>query len=123
MIVGQDFNSEIVYKNAFDRGAEVGISPAWREFPEILHATHISLNQCFFTNLYMELRAKGRSEKGALFPGGKGEKVTAFEGRCLTFFKQQLEMVRPKLILVLGLEPFKVLAAKLVSSARAKGSI
>lgn len=107
MIVGQDFNSVRIHEEALLNGTEVCTSATWRELLKILKATGISVNQCFFTNLYMGLR-KGPPETGR-FPGAKDKD---FEERCLTFFNTQLEMARPKLIIVLGLEPFRVLAKK-----------
>jgi uracil-DNA glycosylase len=108
MIVGQDFNSEGVYEQARRDGTEVDSSKTWKMLRRLLPASGISLNQCFFTNLYMGLR-KGGSETGT-FPGARDR---SFVQRCLAFCIKQLEVVRPKLILTLGAEPFRVLATHL----------
>jgi uracil-DNA glycosylase len=108
MIVGQDFNSERVYEQARRDGTEVGSSATWKALQRLLTASDVSLNQCFFTNLYMGLR-KGGSETGR-FPGARDRN---FVQRCLAFFITQMEVVRPKLILTLGVEPFRVLATHL----------
>ena len=105
MIVGQDFNSVKVYEQARLVGTEVDSSKTWKVLRRLLPASGISLDQCFFTNLYMGLR-KGGSETGR-FPGARDR---SFVQRCLAFFIKQLEVVRPKLILTLGVEPFRVLA-------------
>jgi uracil-DNA glycosylase len=115
MIVGQDFNSEGVYEQARRDGTEVGSSATWKALQKLLPASGISLSQCFFTNLYMGLR-KGGSEAGT-FPGARDRR---FVQRCLAFFIKQLEVVRPKLILTLGVEPFRVLANHLFNVPVAK---
>ena len=117
MIVGQDFNSVKKYDEALLNRTEVDISNTWHELLKIMKATGLPVNQCFFTNLYMGLRAEGSSETGP-FPGAIGRKdkelveLRAFKKRCVTFFNTQLKMAQPKLIMVLGMEPFRVLAKK-----------
>jgi uracil-DNA glycosylase len=115
MIVGQDFNSEKVYEQARLAGTEVDSSKTSKVLRRLLPASGISLSQCFFTNLYMGLR-KGGSETGT-FPGARDRR---FVQRCLAFFIKQLEVVRPKLILTLGVEPFHVLAKHLFNVPVAK---
>ena len=105
MVVGQDFNSEKAYKKARDAGTEVNLSSTWDILKKILPASGVSLEDCFFTNLYMGLR-EGGPEAGR-FPGARDKD---FVERCIKFFKHQLEVARPKLILTLGAEPFRVLA-------------
>jgi hypothetical protein len=107
MVVGQDFNSERLYRKALANKTEVGISVTWRELQKILSASGISESRCFFTNLYMGLR-DGGCETGR-FPGAKNK---AFASRCVAFFSRQLKVVKPKLIMTLGVEPFRVLASK-----------
>jgi uracil-DNA glycosylase len=109
MVVGQDFNSVKAYKEAVLAGTEVGSSATWRALQKLLCASDISFNRCFFTNLYMGLRKEG-PETGK-FPGAHDE---PFVQRCMAFFVRQLEVVQPKLILTLGLEPIQVLAKHLL---------
>ena len=52
MVVGQDFNSERAYEDALQKGTEVGTSPTWRTLQDILRASNISPELCFFTNVY-----------------------------------------------------------------------
>jgi uracil-DNA glycosylase len=115
MIVGQDFNSEKVYEQARRDGTEVHRSATWKALQKLLLGSDISLEQCFFTNLYMGLRHGGGPETGR-FPGARDEH---FVQRCLAFFIKRLEVVRPKLILTLGVEPFRVLATHLFPHERA----
>ena len=108
MVVGQDFNTESAYERALERGTEVDISVTWRKLRELLRESGISPNRCFFTNVYMGLRDEG-SEIGP-FPGGKDER---FVKRCVEFFKKQLEVAKPKLIVTLGLAPLRFMATHL----------
>lgn len=110
IVVGQDFNSVGAYERAREIGTEVDASAAWRGLRELFLASGVSLDRCFFTNLYMGLRDGGR-ETGK-FPGARDK---SFVHRCVTFFNRQLVVARPKLILILGLEPFQVLAHALFS--------
>ena len=63
---------------------------------------------CFFTNAYMGLRAGGR-ETGRFC----GARDHGFVERCAMFFGRQLAVVHPKLILLLGMEPFRMLGPRL----------
>jgi hypothetical protein len=105
MVVGQDFNSVLAYERARSKGTEVGLSTAWRILSDVFSAGSIPLRQCFFTNVYMGLRTHG-PETGR-FPGARDR---AFVGRCVEFFNRQLEAVKPRLIMTLGIEPLRVLA-------------
>lgn len=117
MIVGQDFNSKRAYAEALQKGTEVGPNPTatWRELLNVLRLSGISLDRCFFTNLYMGLRTE-KPETGR-FPGARDKEFVA---RCINFFKRQLEVARPKLILTLGWEPFRVLAKNYFHETRPK---
>jgi uracil-DNA glycosylase len=106
MVVGQDFNSSATYDRVRVLGTEVGTSATWRNLRGILSAAGVSLDRCFFTNLYMGLR-DGGTETGK-FPGARDKD---FVRRCLDFLNLQLQVARPKLILTLGLEPLQGLAA------------
>jgi hypothetical protein len=105
MVVGQDFNSVEAYKKALEKETEVGVSPTWRELEKVLHQAQVPLDRCFFTNVYMGLRAGGK-ETGR-FPGARDRE---FVGRCIAFFKKQLADAEPRLIPTLGTEPLRVLA-------------
>ena len=81
MIVGQDFNSVAAYDRARLARTEVGISATWRNLQELLFASNVCPERCFFTNVYMGLRDAG-AETGR-FPGARNSN---FVDRCLTFF-------------------------------------
>ena len=107
MIVGQDFNSVRTYQRIRAKGSEVGTSPTWRNLLTILGAANISPDSCFFTNVYMGLRSSG-PETG-LFPGSRD---STFVNQCMWSLAKQIEMVRPQVIVTLGLEPLRVLAKR-----------
>jgi hypothetical protein len=108
MVVGQDFNTIAAYERARQERSEVGTSPTWRVLRRLLISFSIPPGSCFFTNAYMGLRAGG-SETGRFC----GARDHGFVERCATFFAKQLTVVRPKLILLLGMEPFRMLGPRL----------
>jgi len=97
MVLGHDFHSEVGYRESLARGAEASTQPTWRQLVRILRDSAIPLEMCFFTNFYMGLR-KGHQTTGT-FPGAKDP---GFVTRCREFFKVQLAVYRPQLILTLG---------------------
>jgi len=109
MIVGHDFNSKRAYEEAVELGTEIDISRTWQVLRELLGNFGISPDRCFFTNVYMGLR-QAEPETGT-FPGARDPN---FVTRCVNFFKRQLEVARPKLILTLGAAPFRVLAKNFI---------
>jgi uracil-DNA glycosylase len=105
MVVGQDFNTFATYERARITGSEVESSSTWRNIRQIFPMMDIALTDCFFTNVYMGLRAVG-PETGR-FPGAKDP---GYADRCATFFRRQIEVARPRIIIALGLEPLRFLS-------------
>ena len=110
MIVGQDFNSRAAYEEARLIGTETQTSPTWRNLISILSSVEVAPERCFFTNVYMGLR-DGGPETGRF----AGASDPGFVACCLQFFERQLEVSRPRLILLLGLEPLRVLSRSLLN--------
>jgi uracil-DNA glycosylase len=108
MVVGQDFNTVAAYNCARLLGSEVDSSRTWQNLRRVLAQFNVPLECCFFTNVYMGLRAGG-PETGR-FPGVRD---AAFVDRCIGFFTRQITFVRPKLVLTLGLEPLRALAPRI----------
>jgi hypothetical protein len=104
MVVGQDFNTFATYERARTDGSEADGSSTWRNIRKIFPMLDVQLRDCFFTNVYMGLRAVG-PETGR-FPGANDRR---YADRCVTFFRRQIEVARPKIILTLGLEPLRFL--------------
>ena len=105
MILGHDFHSEVGYYASVARGCESPNQPTWLNLVKFLNQVGISLPNCFFTNVYMGLRA-GKQTMGP-FPGGRDP---AFVAHCRRFLLRQLAAQRPRLILTLGIYAPFVLA-------------
>jgi hypothetical protein len=106
MVVGHDFHSEAGYLESFRAGGERPTLPTWRNLLEVLEAAGIAPEKCFFTNLYMGLRA-GTATTG-VFPGAGDP---AFVAHCQGFLIEQLRVQRPALVLSLGVHVPPVLGA------------
>jgi hypothetical protein len=98
MVLGHDFHSERGYEDSLARGRESVTQPTWRQICKLFDAVGIDPSRCFFTNIYMGLRA-GAATTGP-FPGRTDER---FVGHCRRFLVEQLRVQRPSLILTLGI--------------------
>lgn len=97
MVLGHDFHSERGYEASLARGREAASQPTWRQLCKLLDAAGIDPLRCFFTNIYMGLRA-GVATTGP-FPGRTNK---PFVEHCRRFLAEQLRVQRPSLILTLG---------------------
>jgi hypothetical protein len=105
MVVGQDFNTAATYEVARFQESEVNTSQTWRNIKRVFPKLGLSLSKCYFTNFYMGLRESG-PETGQ-FPGARDPD---FVQRSARFFERQLEVMRPQLIVTLGIVPLKALS-------------
>jgi hypothetical protein len=105
MVLGHDFHSETGYLQSRARGHEAESQPTWRNLRALLGAVGIQFEECFFTNVYMGLRA-GNSTTGT-FPGASDE---SFVEHCTAFLTEQLVAQQPRLILTLGVHVPPILA-------------
>jgi len=107
MILGQDFDCEKNYKTSLDKGTEdIKKNPTWRNILKLLEESGIKGNQCFFTNAIMGIR------KGNIGTG----KSPAFRNKgfieyCQRFFIKQIDVQKPRLIIVLGLATAEFLSS------------
>ena len=106
MIVGHDFHSEAGYRESLRLGGERLTLPTWSNLVKLLAAAGIAPERCFFTNLYMGLRA-GTATTGP-FPGATDAR---FVTHCQHFLLEQLDAQRPALILTLGVHVPPVVGA------------
>jgi len=97
MVLGHDFHSEEGYKASLQRGRERVTQPTWRNLIDVFTRAAIPLDQCFFTNYYMGLRAG--AETTGRFPGADDE---SFVHHCQAFLIDQLRTQRPRLLITLG---------------------
>jgi len=105
MVLGHDFHSETGYRESLLRGRESATQPTWRALLKLFDRADVDLSTCFFTNVFMGLRA-GHKTTGP-FPGATER---AFVEHCLTFLDEQLRAQRPKLIVTLGVNVPPLLA-------------
>jgi hypothetical protein len=106
MVLGHDFHSESGYAESRAQGGERLTLPTWQNLLKLLREVGIAEERCFFTNLYMGLRA-GKATTG-IFPGSKDE---AFVAHCRSFLLEQLRAQRPTLVLTLGIHVPPVIAS------------
>ncbi len=97
MVLGQDFHSEQGYRESLRQGFESPTQPTWFWLTRLLTQGKVPPEQCFFTNVYMGLRERGKTGP---FPGAA---FSAFVERCQAFLIRQLALQRPRLILTLGI--------------------
>jgi hypothetical protein len=108
MILGQDFSSEVDYYHyhAHAHSGENLKTPTWRNLLWLLAQVHVPAHACFFTNMYMGLRA-GNAKLTGRFPGARSPH---FVHQCQTFLAAQIAAQRPRLILTLGVQVPAIIA-------------
>jgi hypothetical protein len=106
MVLGHNFDTEKNYLKYVDEGSEdVKKNSTWRNILEFLPKCNISPMDCFFTNAFLGAKRDGKSV-GKLSASSDKK----FKEYCLNFFLREIEIQKPKLILVLGLEAAHFLA-------------
>lgn len=105
MVLGHDFHSEAGYRASVRRTRESETQPTWRVLLKLLEQTDIQPSQCFFTNIYMGLRA-GHETTGP-FIGARDE---SFVAHCVAFLGEQIALQRPSVILTLGVNVPAIIA-------------
>jgi hypothetical protein len=105
MVLGHDFHSAAGYRASLKLGRESETQPTWRNLLALLERAGITPEHCFFTNVYMGLRA-GRATTGP-FPGASDE---TFVAHCLAFLIEQLVLQRPSVVITLGMNVPPLLA-------------
>jgi uracil-DNA glycosylase len=106
MVLGHDFHSEIAFQASLAQRTEVPDKPTdryripstWIALRQLFADVALPLERCFFTNVYMGLRAGGGSV--GRFPGSLN---AGYVARCRRLFTQQLAAQRPSSIITLGI--------------------
>lgn len=107
MVLGQDFDTYKKHQEIKPEVGEIENNATWRNLKKLLSDINIDPTKCFFTNAYMGLRSEGTKNTGAS-PASKKE-ATEFALQCHSFFKKQMQVIQPKLVLVLGKETARFL--------------
>ena len=97
MIVGHNFTHVAGFELMRRKRRRDAGPPTWRNLKSTLERADVALEDCFFTNAYQGLM-KTDSSMGA-FPGARDD---AFVARCRAFFRVQLSVCLPKLVVTLG---------------------
>ncbi len=94
MLIAHNFDSQRSHDRSLLRGSEWLRSPFWKHLRAYLDHADIPLETCFFTNALMGLK-----------PGSATGSMTSsdlFKKQCREFLQQQIEIVRPRRIAILG---------------------
>ena len=106
MIVGQDFDSYKNFTRSLNSGCEnIDKNPTWKNIRLLLKNCGIDPKDCFFTNAILGARNQPRNT-------GKSPAFSddMFLEYCKDFFHKVLEIQKPKLILVLGIQVARYLS-------------
>lgn len=104
LVLGQDFDTIEGYRISHARGTEYPHVATWSRLKVFLDDVEVMTEECFFTNVFLGLRASGKNS--GRFPGRRDPEFVA---RCLDFLRVQLNVLRPRLILTLGVPAFRFL--------------
>jgi hypothetical protein len=102
MYLGHNFDKVSGFVDSVNRGREENLT--WRKIREGVLPT-LSENQIWFTNFFMGL-IDGPTNIGAL---KRTEDFSNYESDCWDFFKLQVHLQNPKVIVALGKEVVRVL--------------
>lgn len=106
MVLGQDFGTfdDFSRMSSMSRSQERK-SPTWINFESLAYQVGLSLERCFFTNVIMGLRMIGKSTGLNL-----GLKDVNFKNQNIQFLKRQIELINPKIVIVLGAIPAQLIS-------------
>jgi hypothetical protein len=97
VILGQDFSTWDQHQEILYGKAEDTKTPTWMNLIAITDRVGLDLEKCFFTNAFTGLRRNGLST--GVFPGFKD---SSYMEQNTEFLQLQLEVLQPRLIVVLG---------------------
>lgn len=97
MVLGHDFHSVAVYRASLELGRESETQPTWRNMLELFRRVPVDPEECFFTNVYMGLRAMGQT--GPFL----GAADSTFVIHCIELLGAQLSERRTSLVITLGM--------------------
>lgn len=105
MVLGQDQDNQKGHKKSEgEEGGEL-YSPTWKNMRKMFKDAGLDLGECYFTNFIMGVRVAKRNtgpSPALAYP--------EFMEACSTLFIQQLQAQQPRVIICLGMMPFKLLS-------------
>ena len=110
MVLGQDQDNQKGHDRSEREKGET-YSKTWTNMTALFNAAGIDMGDCFFTNFIMGVRVESHRNTGP----SPALAYPEFMEACCKLFIQQLEAQQPKVIICLGMIPYKLLS--LVSSA------
>lgn len=109
MVLGQDQDSRKGHDRS-ERETNELYSKTWVNITAMFNEAKVELGDCFFTNFIMGVRVASKRNTGP----SPALAYPEFMEACSTLFIQQLQAQQPRVIICLGMMPFKLLS--LVSS-------
>jgi len=97
MVIGQDFSLKEQHEKILTGITHDIDTNTWKEIIKLFKEVGIPLCRCFFTNSMMGLRESGSNT--GIFIGLKDDNYLK---RNISFLENQIELVKPSLIIVLG---------------------
>lgn len=118
LVLGSDFGDEAWFDAQFDNGGtwrEETNGATWRGLLNLIDLAGIVRSSLFCTNAWPCLREGDEPVKGGI-PGARDPEFTQ---RCVAFFKGTVEMMKPSLIVPLGIAPTRFVAIAASDELRA----
>jgi uracil-DNA glycosylase family 4 len=107
MILGQDFGTKDYYEGLGKEG-EIDTSVTCRQLGVLLADLGIKKEDCFLTNIFMGLRTQGKMIGPSAPANASSDNPFLIASKV--FLREQIEIVRPDLVIVLGKHPAQTLA-------------
>ncbi len=105
LVLGQDFGTHDEHQDMLKGKARDLNCSTWRNLMSLFDEAGIGLTDCFFSNVFMGVRI-AKSSMGRC-PGFRDK---GFTERNLDFLKFQIETIKPRIIITLGLYAARMLA-------------
>lgn len=104
IVLGHYLDSkEKAEQNLRNKGPKLKSESTWVRLKELLDGASLSPERCFLTNFYMGVA----EHQTGTFPGSKDREFVA---DCLELLREEIRLLRPQLLLVLGAQTWRHLA-------------
>ena len=107
LVLGQDFGTKAYYdKILADETVKDTDCPTWINMLTLFNKVGIKTERCFFSNVFMGVRVEDNMI-GPLIR--KTPEYDDYRTQSIDFLKKQIQIINPKVIIVLGKEPARML--------------